>query len=117
MLVRFYCDLRPEQQQEKAKAYLMRLANLFSEYGCTSEGVARVVRRCRETEFRGTSYSPLPDEGAIIRIIHEVNQQMVAESRQDPSAGGERWMNQAEVRAGFARFWAKHDEATSVGAA
>ena len=50
----------------------MRIVSLFREYQVTDEEFRAVKRRVREEDFRGTSYSPLPDESALIRIIREV---------------------------------------------
>lgn len=106
VLVKLYGHLAPAQQERKVADYLDHLALLFVEYGCTDQAVVRVVRRCRESEFKGTSYTPLPDEGAIIRIINEVNQGLVTEDKPVEHQG--QWMTPPEVRAAFSEFWSQH---------
>jgi hypothetical protein len=87
------------------------LANLFSDYGCSDEAVSRVVRRIRETEFAGTTYMPLPNEGAIIRIIQEVNGAMVTETEApnlEPPPG-RKWMMKDEIARSFSEMWERLD--------
>ena len=111
VLFRLYEHLPLSDREAPVRTALRRLANLFAEYGCTDEAVNRVVRRIRETEFTGTTYMPLPNEGAIIRIIQEVNSAMVSEAEApslEPPAG-RRWMKRDELSRSFAEMWARLD--------
>ncbi|NTU49294.1 MAG: hypothetical protein HGA87_00095 [Desulfobulbaceae bacterium] len=57
---------------QKAKAYIENLVGLFDEFSVSVEQTEKVFSVCRETEFQGTAFSPLPDETALVRIIKDV---------------------------------------------
>ncbi|MDT9547434.1 MAG: hypothetical protein RI826_08885 [Chlorobium phaeovibrioides] len=46
-----------------------------------------VTRRIRFTEFQGTTYMPLPDEAAIVRIIREVQGESIIQRSNEPRKG------------------------------
>jgi hypothetical protein len=98
-------------REAPVRTALRRLANLFSDYGCSDEAVSRVVRRIRETDFNGTTYMPLPNESAIVRIIQEVNSAMVTETpvpNLEPPPG-HKWMMRDELSRSFAEMWERLD--------
>ena len=83
-MARFYSHLLPDDVAIKARAYMNRLAGVFTEYLVSDTELKAVMRQCRETEFTGTSYMPLPDEGALIRIILDVQSRMTVERQKEP---------------------------------
>lgn len=99
VLFRLYSHLDMDSLETKVRTYINRLANVFDEYGCSDQAVIRVLRRCRESEFKGTAYMPLPDEGALIRIINEVNAEMVTVTVPYMD-NGERLCTQKEIAEG-----------------
>jgi hypothetical protein len=66
------------------------------------------VYRCIKEEFRGTAYSPLPDIGALTRVIDDVNRSMVTEGPriQSPEMSGT-FVSADELRKGFAAMWTR----------
>lgn len=69
---------------QKTTEYMARLAGIFDEYKVSDDELIRVLKQYREIEFTGTSYMPLPDEGALIRVIQDVQQQMAHKRLTEP---------------------------------
>ena len=80
-LVKFW---NPDVLEQKAIEYMDKLASIFEEYRVSDDELNAVIKQCRETEFTGTSYMPLPDEGALIRVIQDVQGRMAAKRITEP---------------------------------
>jgi hypothetical protein len=57
---------------ERTKKHLDGLVMEILRLRPSHADLATVTRRICQTEFQGTTYMPLPDEAAIIRILREV---------------------------------------------
>lgn len=109
VLERSYSTLAPDKQRKKVEQFITSLACLFDDHDCDDEAVRRVVNRCIKEEFRGTAYSPLPDIGALTRVIEDVLRSMVPEQPPImPQPAGQRFLTQDEIAERFAEFWRKH---------
>lgn len=80
-MARYYT---PELAPRKSQELVSRLAGLFDEYQVTDAELKAIKRRVRESEFRGSSYSPLPTEDDLIRIIKDVQAGMVTTQASAP---------------------------------
>lgn len=61
----------PDEQRAKAHDLIGKIAALFDSMG-SEKLILIAVRRSRDTEYTGTAYSPLPDIGALSRVVNEV---------------------------------------------
>ncbi|MCE1274397.1 MAG: hypothetical protein LWW75_07735 [Chlorobiales bacterium] len=67
------------------------------------------MNRCIKDEFKGTAYSPLPDIGALVRVIEEVQRSMVVEhSPVQLLPSDQQYLGGDQVKAAFADFWKRH---------
>lgn len=60
------------------------MANTFAEHGVSDDDLPHVLRRLEETEFNGTSYTPLPDKAGIVRVIREVLTERIGKDTSKP---------------------------------
>jgi len=74
---------------ERTKEHLDGLVGTIQELKVNATDLKAVTRRIRQTEFQGTTYMPLPDEAAIVRIIREVQGEKVIERANEPRKGYE----------------------------
>lgn len=70
--------------EEKSTEYMKKLANLFSEFLVSDEELKLILKDCRETEFSGTGYMPLPDAAALIKIIKDVQVRTATKRMNEP---------------------------------
>lgn len=99
--------LPADKRAAKNLEFIRGLANVFVEYRVEDDHVQRVVRRCIETEFTGTSFQPLPDKGALIRIIQQINRESGGEAKPVIDDTPMRRMNDAEAVELFDQLRAK----------
>jgi len=74
---------------ERTKEHLDGLVATIRSMHVNASDLELVTRRIRQTEFAGTTYMPLPDEAAIVRIIREVQGEKVIERANEPRRGFE----------------------------
>lgn len=91
-LSKFY---RSDVLQAKGMEYMVRLAGLFSEHLVTDDEMALILKDCREAEFTGTSYMPLPDEGALVRIIKDVQVRTATKRMNEPESPKQEFTEEA----------------------
>jgi len=83
VMMKFYSTNVPERTKE----HLDGLVATIQAQKVNTADLLTVTRRIRITEFSGTTYMPLPDEAAIVRIIREVQGESIIQRSNEPRKG------------------------------